>query len=540
MSSDSVFIEESTNNEIISDQLGVNPDSVLMIESPNTKYTETEIHAAYEYSMSHVSQVGNTIKCVPLKHKYEFITKRKVPKHGLLMVGWGGNNGTTVTAGILANKLNLSWNTKHGKAKANYFGSLTQATTVRIGSSADGKNVHVPFKNVMPMVNPNDLVIGGWDISKMNLGDAMRRAEVLDYPLQEQVYSLMKDMEPMPSIYYPDFIAANQGDRADNVLAGTKQEHLERIRKDIRDFKAKHGCDTVTVLWTANTERFTEVREGLSDTADNVLAGIARGDEEISPSNIFSVAAILEGSTYINCSPQNTLIPGIVDLAERHKTFVCGDDLKSGQTKIKSVLVDFLVSSGIKPESIVSYNHLGNNDGKNLSAPQQFRSKEISKSNVVDDMVAANHILFPDKNDKPDHCVVIKYVPYVKDSKRALDEYTSSIFMNGLNTISLHNTCEDSLLAAPLIIDLVILSELMTRITYKTDKMSGFESFDSVLSICSYLMKAPMVPRGTPVVNALFKQHRKITNILCAALGLPPDDDMLLEHMSKLGSGHSL
>merc|ERR1711966_440623 len=122
-------------------------------------------------------------------------------------------------------------------------------------------------------------------------------------------------------------------------------------------------------------------------------------------------------------------------------------------------MVDFLVSAGIKPTSIVSYNHLGNNDGKNLSAPQQFRSKEISKSNVVDDMVASNRILY-DEDEHPDHCVVIKYVPYVGDSKRALDEYTSEIFLGGRNTISMHNTCEDSLLATPLIYDLVILGEL--------------------------------------------------------------------------------
>ena len=368
----------------------------------------------------------------------------------------------------------------------------------------------------------------------MNMADAMQRAEVLDWDLQRQVAPYMKDMVPLPSIYYPDFIAANQEDRADNVVPGTKQQHLEHLRKDIQQFKAKNGLDSVTILWTANTERFVELREGLNDTADNMLAAIARGEDEISPSQIFAVAAILEGCTYINCSPQNTLVAGVLELAERHNTFVVGDDLKSGQTKIKSVLVDFLVSSGIKPESIVSYNHLGNNDGQNLSAPQQFRSKEISKSNVVDDMVAANRILFPTPESKPDHCVVIKYVPFVKDSKRALDEYSSSIFMNGLNTISIHNTCEDSLLAAPLIIDLIILSELMTRITYKTDDMATYQRFEPVLSICAYLMKAPMVPKGTPVLNALFKQHRKITNVLCAALGLPPDDDMALEHFTKL------
>jgi myo-inositol-1-phosphate synthase len=324
----------------------------------------------------------------------------------------------------------------------------------------------------------------------------------------------------------------------DNALSGTKQEHLEHIRNDIRDFKKANNLDSVTILCTANTERFCEVRVGLNDTADNILTSIKRGDPEVSPSQIFAVASILEKCNYINGSPQNTLVPGIIELAERYGVFVTGDDFKSGQTKLKSVLVDFLVSSGIKPEAIVSYNHLGNNDGKNLSAPQQFRSKEISKSNVVDDMVAANHILFPNpEKDKPDHCVVIKYVPFVKDSKRALDEYTSSIFMHGHNTISIHNVCEDSLLAAPLILDLVILSELCSRIQYRGPDEQEWHSFESVLSICAWLLKAPMVPKGTPVVNALFKQHRCITNILCACVGLPPDDDMLLEHKTRPPKG---
>merc|ERR1711881_346593 len=134
----------------------------------------------------------------------------------------------------------------------------------------------------------------------------------------------------------------------------------------------------------------------------------------------------------------------------------------------KSVLTDFLIGAGIKPKSIVSYNHLGNNDGKNLSAPACFRSKEISKSDVVNDMVELNEILYK-KGEHPDHCVVIKYVPYVGDSKRAMDEYTSEIFMGGTNTIVMHNTCEDSLLATPLIIDLVLLAELITRIELKKD-----------------------------------------------------------------------
>jgi myo-inositol-1-phosphate synthase len=507
----------------------------IAVNSPFVKYNKDEIVSDYEYTRNHVETVNGTVNIRPQKHRYVFKTKRTVPKAGVLLVGLGGNNGSTVVAGILANKHGLTWETKDGVKESNYFGSLTQATTVRVGSDAKtGKEVHIPFNKVLPMVAPNDLVVGGWDINNMNLADAMARARVLDVDLQKKLRPLMKDIVPLPSVYYPDFIAANQEDRANNVIAkGTKQQDLERIRADIRNFKKANGLDHVSILWTANTERFTDVRPDLNMTADQVLAAIARSDSEISPSNIFAVASILEGCPYINGSPQNTLVPGIIELAARHNVFVGGDDFKSGQTKMKSVLVDFLVSAGIKPEAIVSYNHLGNNDGKNLSSPKQFRSKEISKSNVVDDMVGMNSILYK-PGEHPDHVVVIKYVPFVADSKRAMDEYTSSIFMNGLSTIVMHNTCEDSLLAAPLIIDLVILTELMSRISYKTDDLPEFTSFEPVLSILSYMLKAPMVMPGTPVVNALAKQQRMVTNILSACAGLPPDNDMLLEHKTKL------
>jgi myo-inositol-1-phosphate synthase len=380
------------------------------------------------------------------------------------------------------------------------------------------------------MAHPNDFVIGGWDISSLNLADAMKRAEVLDYDLQRQLIPHMQSIVPMPSLYYSDFIAANQTDRADNVIPGDdKSKHLERVRADIREFKRENDLDTVIVLWTANTERFCDASEGIHDSADNLLEAIATSHAEVSPSTIFAVASILEGVPYINGSPQNTFVPGCIELAERHNVFIAGDDFKSGQTKFKSVMVDFLISAGIKPRSIVSYNHLGNNDGKNLSAPSQFRSKEISKSNVVDDMVASNRLLYQ-AGELPDHVVVIKYVPAVGDSKRAMDEFTSEIFMGGTNTVVTHNTCEDSLLATPLIYDLALLCELSTRITYRTEEMTSYESFHPVLSWLSYMLKAPLTPPGTPVVNALFKQRSCIDNILRACVGLAPENDLRLEH----------
>lgn len=503
----------------------------ISVQSPKVKYTEDYIEAQYDYETTNVTEANGKYLVTPETMRLLIRTQRKVPKLGLMLVGWGGNNGSTITAALIANKLKLSWETKNGIQNANWYGSLIQASTVRLGKG-DNEDVYVPMSWMLPMVNPDDIEIDGWDISNLNLADAMQRAKVLDVNLQKQLIEHMVHMKPRKSIYYPDFIAANQGKRANNLIPGTKFEQLEQIRKDIAEFKASKNLDQVIILWTANTERFAEIIPGVNDTAENLLNAIkmGRGHSEISPSTVFAVAAALEGCTYINGSPQNTFVPGAIELAEKYKTFISGDDFKSGQTKLKSVLVDFLVSAGIKPVSIVSYNHLGNNDGYNLSAPQQFRSKEISKSNVVDDMVQSNKILYK-PGEKPDHCVVIKYVPYVGDSKRAMDEYTSEILLGGHNTIVVHNTCEDSLLASPIILDLVLLAEICSRITFKVaDTDDEFTGFHSVLSLLSYLCKAPLVPRGTPVVNALFRQRAAIENILRACLALPPENNMLLEH----------
>jgi len=378
------------------------------------------------------------------------------------------------------------------------------------------------------MVHPNDIILGGWDISNKNLGEAMERAGVLDYDLQRKLRPMMEEMVPLPGIFDDKFVATNQRERADNVIEGSKSQQLLKIREDLRNFKASKDVDSIVVLWTANTERYSELQEGVHDTADNILQAIERNEVEIAPSTIFAIACILEGVPFINGSPQNTFVPGVVELAEKHNVLIGGDDFKSGQTKMKSVLVDFLVGAGLKPTSIVSYNHLGNNDGRNLSAPMCFRSKEISKSDVVNDMVESNGLLYK-PGEHPDHCIVIKYIPNVGDSKRAMDEYTSDIFMGGKNTIVMHNVCEDSLLAAPLILDLVLLAELITRIELRKDD-EKFHNFNPIAVLLSYLTKAPLVPSGTPCVNALAKQRAMLENIFRACVGLAPDNNMLLEY----------
>ncbi|KAK0613433.1 myo-inositol-1-phosphate synthase [Immersiella caudata] len=506
---------------------------LFTVTSPNVVYTDSEIRSKYTYRTTLVNR-GDDGKYVatPQETVYDFKVDRKVPKLGVMLVGWGGNNGSTVTAGIIANRRGLVWDTREGPRAANYYGSVIMGSTMKLGTDAKTrKDVNIPFHDVLPMVHPNDLVIGGWDISKLSLAESMDRAQVLEPTLKAQVRKEMAEMVPLPSIYYPDFIAANQEDRADNLIPGSKASmaHVEQIRKDIRDFKAANGLDKVIVQWTANTERFADILEGVNDTAENLLKAIEAGHEEVSPSTVFAVSCILEGAPFINGSPQNTFVPGAIDLAEKHNAFIGGDDFKSGQTKMKSALVDFLISAGIKLTSIASYNHLGNNDGKNLSSHKQFRSKEISKSNVVDDMVEANSVLYKE-GEHPDHTVVIKYMPAVGDNKRALDEYYAEIFMGGHQTISIFNVCEDSLLASPLIIDLVLVAEMMTRIQWKANGESEFKNFHSVLSVLSYMLKAPLTPPGTPVINALAKQRGALTNIFRACVGLEPESDMTLEH----------
>lgn len=492
----------------------------------------------YENSTVETTEAG-AFNVTPTAVDYEFKVDLKTPKTGLMLVGLGGNNGTTLVGSVLANKHNISFETKEGVVKPNYYGSVTQSSTLKLGVDKEGNDIYAPFNSVLPMVSPNDFVVGGWDISKLNLSDAMKRAQVLDVTLQKQLSPYMEKTTPLPSIYYPDFIALNQEDRADNISnvgsngkvdTNNKWKDVEKVRKDIKDFKEQNGLDKVIVLWTANTERFADVVPGINDTADNLLKAIKDNEAEVSPSTVFAVACILDNVPYINGSPQNTFVPGAIELAEKYNSFIGGDDFKSGQTKVKSVLAQYLVDAGIRPISIASYNHLGNNDGYNLSSPKQFRSKEISKASVVDDIIESNQILYnKEKGDKIDHCIVIKYLPAVGDSKVAMDEYYSELMLGGHNKISIHNVCEDSLLATPLIIDLVVMTEFLSRVSYKKADESNYQDFYAVLTLLSYWLKAPLAKPGFKAINGLNKQRLAVENLLRLLVGLPINNELRFE-----------
>eukprot|EP00927_Polykrikos_kofoidii_P036228 TRINITY_DN305_c0_g1_i6.p1 TRINITY_DN305_c0_g1~~TRINITY_DN305_c0_g1_i6.p1 ORF type:complete len:375 (-),score=87.76 TRINITY_DN305_c0_g1_i6:115-1089(-) len=320
----------------------------------------------------------------------------------------------------------------------------------------------------------------------------------------------------MPAVLNPDFIASNQADRANNVKTGTNEEMIEALRADIRECKKRN--DKVIMLWTANTEMF------LLPEIDVVedLEGRIKNNVPLPASVLYCVAAIKEGITYLNGSPQNTFHPAVVQLAEKYNALLAGSDYKSGQTRFKTMMSDFIIGSGLRLASVVSYNHLGNNDGKNLAEDKTFRSKQISKAGVLDDAIKGNTQLYPPGNDKIDHEVVIKHVPFVGDSKRALDEYSSEIFLNGTNTISTYNICEDSLLAVPLMYDMIVLGELFSRMEIDNQKMGP------ILSYLSFFFKAPITNHDEYIINSFSRQRETLVNLLKVAAGILPDDTTLL------------
>lgn len=433
----------------------------------------------------------------------------------------GGNNGTTFVAGILANKLKTEWQTKNGTMSANFFGSFTQSGTIHAGYKFNSKSntledVHMPVKDLLPMVDPCQFMISGWDISQANLYESCLRAKVLEPDLLKQLKGELESIKPLPAAFRGDFIASNQADRADNVINGTNLEIITKLREDIRLMKSQ--CEKVVVLWTANTEMYMlpEI-----DTVDKLHMMVSK-NHELPASVLYCIAAIEERVLYLNGSPQNTFHKAIVEYARQKGSFIAGSDFKSGQTRYKTIMSDFLIGSGIRLSSVVSYNHLGNNDGKNLSEDKCFQSKKISKGGVLDDAIKSNKILYPEGKDKIDHDVVIRYVPFVGDSKRAIDEYSSQIFMNGINTIMSYNMCEDSLLAVPLMIDMVILGELFTRM-----RVNG-EGLGPVFSYLSFFFKAPITNHSDYVINSYTRQRESLVNFLKVAAGLPLDSGTMM------------
>lgn len=307
------------------------------VQEQGNAHTENDMITS-KYTERYTIFEDRKIKNCTKEHKIE--TESVVPKLGLMIVGLGGNNGSTLTAGLLAHKHNINWETKQGMNKPNFYGSFTQSATSHCGYKFDEKSghledVHLPINEILPMVNPVDFVIGGWDISAHNLYDSCKRAQVMEPDLVNRLEPYLKEIVPLPAAFNGEFIAANQSDRVNNIMKGNNAEKILQIREDIRYMKTK--CDKVIVLWSANTEMFLRPE---IQTIEELKERIA-SEEQLPSSVLYCVAAIEEKILYLNGSPQNTFHPGIIQYAKENGAFIAGSDFKSGQTRFKTMMSDF-------------------------------------------------------------------------------------------------------------------------------------------------------------------------------------------------------
>ena len=288
---------------------------------------ESSINVTYENRFTLFDQDEQAARSV-IQQK-TISTEKTVPRLGVMLVGLGGNNGSTFTAGILANKRQLTWQTRNGEQKANFYGSFTQSATTHCGFRFDEetgqlKDVHKPIKELLPMANPVDFEVSGWDINSSNLYEAALRSRVLEPTLIEQLREDLEQITPLPAALNPDYIAANQSDRANNVMEGTNRELIEKIKEHIREMKAR--TDKVILLWTANTEMFLLPQINALDDLETRI----ETNQPLPASVLYCVAAIEEQVLYLNGSPQNTFHPAIIEYARIKGALLAGSDFKSG------------------------------------------------------------------------------------------------------------------------------------------------------------------------------------------------------------------
>jgi len=426
-------------------------------------------------------------------------------KTGIMVVGLAGNNGSSLLAAhILA---------KQGQMPM-MLGSLASVGTLPVSQAKPGESpVYSTFRDLVPsLLRPEDVVIGGWDIRKMTMEQAMVNAKVLDRHTIEQVKYEANKIKVLPSCNYPSFVAENQHEMANNCLVGhtASPEHLEQVRLDIRDFKMEHKLDVVVVLYSGSTERYMETCDRVHGSAEGLVRGVQENNPEISPSLIFGIAAMQEGCVFVNAAPQNTVCDGLIDLAHCHNGYICGSDARTGQTLCKVSMIEYLTHRGLKTKSITSNNGLGNNDGRNLQGRRQFKSKEISKGGVLDDTLKGNRLLHP-SNDV-EHMVRIEYVKEFGDEKRATDTYMVDTIFGKRMVIDQITVCPDTALAVPILFDMVIFGEYLTRPS----------PTHHVLSSMAFFFKKPEVNTNEYVFNGFSVTRKILENAILRSVSREP------------------
>ena len=430
-------------------------------------------------------------------------------KLGILVVGCGAVSTTFMTGVLMARK---------GLAKP--VGSMTQYDKMRVGRGADAKYLH--YADIVPLASLDDIVFGCWDVYPQNAYQAAMYAEVLKEKDINPVRDELEQIVPMKAAFDKNYAKRLDGDNVKQNLS--RWQMVEALRDDIRQFKADKGCDRVVVLWAASTEIYVPVDEKVHYQLSDFEAAMKADDREhIAPSMCYAYAALSEGAPFIMGAPNTTVdIPAMWQLAEQTKMPIAGKDFKTGQTLVKSGFAPIIGTRCLGLSGWFSTNILGNRDGLVLDEPANFRTKEVSKLSTLETILKPDvqPDLYGHGNDEDTqyyHKVRINYYPPRNDNKEGWDNIDIFGWMGYPMQIKINFLCRDSILAAPLCLDLCLLSDLAARAgRYGTQRF------------LSFFLKSPMhdYTQGEEAVNNLYQQYTMLKNAIREMGGYEPDEEI--------------
>ena len=432
----------------------------------------------------------------------EKVAEKPNGKLGVLIVG-NGAVATTFMTGVLM--------TRKGLAKP--VGAMTQYDKIRVGRGKDKKYLH--YKDIVPLADLNDIMFGCWDVYPANAYESAVNAEVLKAKDIEPVRSELEAIKPMKAAFDINYAKRLDGD---NVMGDiTRWEMVERLREDIRNFKKETGVERVVVLWAASTEVYVPVNEAVHYKLADLEKAMKEDDREnIAPSMCYAYAALQESCPFIMGAPNTTVdIPAMWELAEITKMPIAGKDFKTGQTLVKSGFAPIIGTRCLGLNGWFSTNILGNRDGLVLDEPANFRTKEVSKLSTLESILVPEEQ--PDLYNDYYHKVRINYYPPRNDNKEGWDNIDIFGWMGYPMQIKINFLCRDSILAAPLCLDLVLLSDLAAR--------AGRHGIQRFLS---FFLKSPMhdYTKNEVPVNHLFKQYTMLKNAIREMGGYEADEEI--------------
>ena len=423
-------------------------------------------------------------------------------KLGIMVVGCGAVATTFMTGVLMARK---------GLAKP--VGSMTQYDKIRVGKGADKE--YLSYSEIVSLTPLKDIVFGTWDVYPQNAYQAAMYAEVLKAKDIEPVRDELEVIKPMKAAFDKNYAKRLDGDNVKDC--NTRWEMVEALREDIRRFKQEKGCSRIVVLWAASTEIYVPVNEHVHSKLSDLEAAMKADDREhIAPSMCYAYAALVEGAPFIMGAPNTTVdIPAMWELAEKTRMPIAGKDFKTGQTLVKSGFAPIISTRCLGLEGWFSTNILGNRDGLVLDEPANFHTKEVSKLSTLETILKADKQ--PELYSDYYHKVRINYYPPRNDNKESWDNIDIFGWMGYPMQIKINFLCRDSILAAPVCLDLCLLSDLAARAG-----RYGIQRF------LSFFLKSPMhdYTQGEEAVNHLYQQYTMLKNAIREMGEYEPDEEM--------------